>query len=162
MGQTALTPTEPEPKCDVYAQISALIDPDHPKHAVWISLGTPFAMVEDDDLASLYVPDVGVLYGRMEDCARLAADPTEETLAEILGYEESKAAALAASLPHEPLVVQARDQNDCVVLEMLASLHRLRAASTRCAQCGRVHVMTMEACLKRRQRLIEEEKQAAA
>lgn len=99
----------------------------------------------------------GMLVASTEDCARLAADPTEETLAEILGYVVSKAAALAASLPHPPLVIQARDPHDCVVLEMLAGPGQVREAARRCAEYGRVALMTMEACLKRRQRLIGQE-----
>jgi Asp/Glu/hydantoin racemase len=112
-------------------------------------------MVEDDDLASLYLPGMGTLYGSEEDCARLAADPSEETLSEILGYVESKAEAIAAAAPHEPLVVQARDGQDRVVHEMLTS--SVRYAATTARAYGKVSIMTMSACLKRRQRLIDEE-----
>jgi hypothetical protein len=137
-----------------------MLDPEHPKRAVWISRGTDIPPFASGDC---WAADMGsgVLFSRAwEDTKRLRLDPSEETLASILGYVESKAEAIAAAAPHEPLVVQARDGQDRVVHEMLTSSVRYAAAATRAY--GKVSIMTMSACLKRRRRLIDEEARAAA
>jgi hypothetical protein len=154
-----LTQTEREPVSDIEAQLAALRDPDHPKRAVWISGKAPAIPVQG--LPPRLYLDAGTLIASREDGARLLADPTEETLSQLLGYVESKTEAIAGSLPSEPLVVQARDQNDAVVLEMLSSLGRFREAAIRAGTQGKVCIMTMTACLNRRQRLIAEEARAA-
>jgi hypothetical protein len=149
-----LTVTEREPLCDIKAQLAALVDPAHPKRAVWVSGKAPAIPVHGLP-PRLYLA-AGTLIASREDGARLLADPSEEVLSRILGYVESKAMALAASLPSEPLIVQARTA-DAVVLEMLTSVLSLRDAATRCRAYGDVHIVTMGAALKRRQRLIAEE-----
>lgn len=149
-----LTPTEREPYDDIMAQCRALINPYNPKWAMWVSVGTPPVFVHDGYWIKKVELEAGAFYGSREDGARLLADPTEETLAELLGYIESKAAALAASHPHAPLIVQARDGKDGVVHEQLASLDRFQEAAQHASKYGAVRIMTMEACLRRRQRLI--------
>ena len=46
---TALARTYPEPAGDIAAQMAALVDPDHPKRALWVSLGTRMPMVSAFD-----------------------------------------------------------------------------------------------------------------
>jgi hypothetical protein len=157
---TAITPTEPEPLCDIYAQISALIDPDHPKRAVWISEATRFVGLMDDDIAQLDLPGRGTLYASEHDCGRLADDPSEETLSVILDYTEPKSGIIAQPAVWYP-VVQAHDARGCVVWEQIASWQRVAEAMARAQLYGRPAIRTMDLVLQRRARLIAEECRAA-
>ena len=155
-----LKPTAREPLCDLKAQIAALLDPRHPKRAVWIS-GLQIAdLTAAFPVPILYreyiVSGAGVLIASEHDCGRLEDDPSEETLADILDYVVPKSAVI--HLPTEVLcVVQARDAKDNVVLEMLVDEYRLDAAARRCALFGKPVVMTVDDCLTRRLTLIAEE-----
>jgi hypothetical protein len=155
---TAITPTEPEPACDIKAQLVALGDPAHPKHAVWIAIGTtipiPLGLV---DVCATSVAG-GTLFAReWEDCQRLLDDPSEETLSIILDYTEPKGGIITQPAVWWP-VVQARDARGCVVWEQISSWQRVRAAMTRAERYGRLAVCTMDEVLRRRARLIAEEK----
>jgi hypothetical protein len=152
--------TEREPTGDLLAQFAAYTDPEHPKGAVWVSRGGEIPPWPG--MGHMYNFAAGFLWTDPERAELLRADPSEEMLSQILGYVESKAEALTGSLPAEPLVVQARDANDGVVIEMLSSVGRFREAAIRAGTHGKVHIMTMSACLNRRQRLIAEEVRAAA
>ena len=152
---TPLTATDREPLCDIAAQYAALVNPEHPKTALWVSHGTGLPELGEHGLL-IGRFFAGILIASRRDIELLQAEPTEEQLSRILGYVESKTEALAASLPSEPLIVQARIGN-AVVLEMLSGPTRFREAATRCREHGDVHVMTMSGCLHRRHRLILEE-----
>lgn len=156
---TAITPTEREPLCDIEAQLRALLDPDHPKRAVWISRGTPdhamtqFAVADGYDALKL---DAGTLYASEHDCGRLADDPSEETLSVILDYTEPKSGIALQSAVWWP-VVQARDTEGHVVWEQISSWARIGETLRRAILYGRPAVCTMTEVLSRRARLVAKE-----
>jgi hypothetical protein len=147
---TLLAATDPEPLGDIAAQFGALVDPGHPKRALWISLGTRMPMVPAfDDLARLTTP-VGWLFAAPRLLLRLKADASEEMLSRILDYHEPKPYPVRSELP----VVQALDLNGWVVQEMLSSWSRVGEARRRAAAYGVVRVVSIAACLERRRWLI--------
>lgn len=161
-----LYPTEPEPLCDVQAQLAALRDPAHPKRAVWVSACSPSLREnpnpgasrgngENPDACALVLP-AGTLYGEDAVLAALERRPDDATLARLLDYVEPKSALGSGCLP----VVQALDKNGFVILEMVSSWQRVGEAKAR-AQCyavgGTVRIVSMQACLERRRLLIDEE-----
>jgi hypothetical protein len=152
---TPLSPTAPEPLCDIRAQVAALRDPAHPKRAVWVSYSNPVAMPLDCDdwIKPFHMPHVGTLYASEHDCGRLADDPSEEMLSIILDYIEPKSGIIAQPAVWWP-VVQARDAQDCVVWEQLSSWQRVAQATARARLYGRLAICTMDECCQRRARLI--------
>jgi hypothetical protein len=78
---TPLARTYPEPVGDIAAQMAALVDPDHPKRAVWVSAGTVVGAVVGAVLR-LSLP-AGTLYARLGDLDALVAEPSLETLASL-------------------------------------------------------------------------------
>ena len=152
---TPLARTYPEPLGDIAAQVAALVDPDHPKRALWVSLGTRLPMVSAfDDLACVTMP-VGWLYAAPRLLRRFKAGPSLETLAKILDYVECRSPAFAGffQLP----VVQALSPAGWVVQEQLVSWGRVGEARRRASAYGRVRVVSVGGCLGRRRRLLEEE-----
>jgi hypothetical protein len=147
---TALVWTYPEPLGDIAAQLAALVDPAHPKRGVWVCRGTP--MPRALDIARLATP-MGWLYGSPRLLRRLAADPSEENLAEILDYVEPKSSVKGGEMP----IVQAFDRNGWVVHEQLVSWSRVGEARRRAAGYGRVRVVSRLGCLERRRWLIARE-----
>ena len=148
-----LKPTAREPLYDLKAQIAALLDPRHPKRAVWMSGKT---IVFWPGLPRRLYLDAGVLIASERDCRRLEDDPSEETLADILDYVVPKSAVI--HLPTEMLcVAQARDAKDNVILEMMVNFGRLDAALARCRVYGEPIWLTVADCLTRRLMLIAEE-----
>lgn len=156
-GVTAITPTECEPLCDIKAQLRALMDPDHPKRAVWLSLcnAQKFDLMLCPGLRRLDL-EAGTLYASEHDCGRLMDDPSEETLSQILDYTEAKSGIQHQSAAWWP-VVQARDAERHVVWEQVASWGRVGEAMRRAVLYGRLAVLTMDEVLARRKRLIAEE-----
>jgi hypothetical protein len=150
---TALARTYPEPAGDIAAQMAALVDPLHPKRAVWVSLGTPLVPVFDD-LARVTTP-VGWLYAAPRLLRWFKAAPSLETLARILDYVECRSPALAGffQLP----VVQALSPAGWVVQEQLVSWGRVGEARARARAYGRVRVVSVGGCIGRRRRLLAEE-----
>ena len=139
-----ISKTLPEPAVDVAAQMKALRDPTHPKDAVWIAAGTTL-LGGIEGLIGMSVPE-GVLLTTSHDKAkRFQADPSDETLAEILGYVEPKSVIAGA-----PYVVQACDQDGAVVLEMAASANTVSAALSIAGRHGEVRVMSLPDALARR------------
>jgi len=130
------------------AQTRALLDPRHPKRAMWLSVWTPTPPIRP----SLVLP-TGGFYGSVADCRRLEADPSDEQLAAILGYVEPK-----SMLRGYPLAVQARDTAGCVISEMLSSPSRLPDAVDALAGHGSIVVVTMEEVLARRLALAVKER----
>ena len=158
---TAISPTEAEPLCDIEAQIEALLDPEHPKRALWISDGTEFVMIEQigpaADLCCLDLPGMGTFYGSEHACGRLEDEPTEERLADLLDYTEPKSLITARPAVWWP-VVQARSQGGCVVWEQVSSWERISETMLRAMLYGRPAVCTMAEVLTRRKRLIAAQK----
>jgi hypothetical protein len=154
---TLISPTAPEPLCDIRAQLAALGDPAHPKRAVWVARGTtipiPLGLV---DVCAVSVAG-GTLFARdWEDCQYLLDDPSDETLATILGYIEPKSEIIAQPAVWWP-VVQARNVQGCVVWEQLSSWQRVAQTTERARLYGRLAVCTMDECTQRRVRLIAAE-----
>lgn len=147
-----IAPTAPEPLCDVAAQLRALSDVGNPKQAVWLAAGTALP-----DLDGFVTADfmAGVLVAtNLSPAHRLWAAPTDETLAELLGYPEPK-----WSLVGKPVaVVQGRNHDDGVVIEMLSSVSGLRRAAKVALQYApRLEMLTPEAALARRAELCRRE-----
>jgi len=136
--------TLPEPAIDVAAQMKALRDPTHPKDAVWIAAGTTLPEGIEGVLG-LSVPEGVLLTTSRDKAKRFQADPSDETLADILGYAEPKSVIAGA-----PYVVQARDEEGAVVLEMAASAHSVTAALSIAGRHGEVRVMSLPDALARR------------
>lgn len=151
---TAITPTEQEPLCDIKAQFKALIDPDHPRRAVWVSSENQLPLTPPG-LCRVDL-DAGTLYASEHDCGRLMDDPSEEMLADILGYTEAKSGILRQTAAWLP-VVRARDAEGHVVWEQVASWGRIGEAMRRAMLYGRPAVLTMDEVLARRKRLIAAE-----
>jgi hypothetical protein len=154
---TPLARTYPEPAGDIAAQIGALVDPGHPKRALWVSLGTPMVPVFDD-LARVTTP-VGWLYAAPRLLRWFKAAPSLETLARILDYVECRSPGLSGffQLP----VVQALSPDGWVVQEQLVSWGRVGEARRRAAAYGRVRVVSVGGCLARRRDLIARERLVA-
>jgi hypothetical protein len=152
---TPLARTYPEPAGDIAAQMAALVDPLHPKRALWVSLGTPMVSAFDD-LARVTTP-VGWLYAAPRLLRWFKAAPSLETLASILDYVECLSPALAGffQLP----VVQALSPDGWVVQEQLVSWGRVGEARRRAAAYGGVRVVSVGGCLERRRWLIGKDKE---
>lgn len=132
----------PEPRCDVAAQIRALVSPWHPKDAVWLAQGTPAPQI---DGVERIAHEAGVLLTVAPlKARRFRDDPSDDRLAEILGYVEPK-----GSVTEPLIVVQARD-NGCVVIEMAVSAHRAQEAANTAARHGQLYLMTLPDALLRR------------
>ena len=154
---TALARTYPEPAGDIAAQMAALVDPLHPKRAVWVSAGTVVGAVVGA-VPRLSLP-AGTLYARLGDLDALVAEPSLETLARILDYVECRSPALAGffQLP----VVQALSPAGWVVQEQLVSWGRVGEARRRASAYGGVRVVSVGGCLARRRDLIARERLVA-
>jgi hypothetical protein len=119
----------PEPASDIAAQVRALLDPEHPKDAVFVAAGNMAALLPVLDLVQaapnaqmVHHPSGTLLTTNSEkavDFARPGSD--DDTVAAILGYPEPKSSLLAAMMTGEVCVVQARDADGNVVVEALAS-----------------------------------------
>src|SRR5215471_8476662 len=146
---TPLHPTTPEPSIDIECQLAALLDPLHPKRALWVSRGTRLPS---------WLPAVprvelpaGVLFATTDLCRRLQRSPCEEELAAILDYVEPKSALYGL----QPIMVQARI-GQAVVHEMAVSWSRLEEAISRARAyaCDKsVVTLSLAQCLERRARL---------
>jgi hypothetical protein len=143
-----------EPRCDIGAQIKALMDEDHPKEAVFLARGNwsedwslpNWVFVEHRAEGTLITTSatMACFYRTMERV-------TDDDLAVMLGYPETKSQVLAMG---SGVVVQALDKDGCVVLEFAASHPGLNSAlavaSLQTPPGGRVNVTTPEYALARR------------
>lgn len=158
LGDGGVSPSTPEPKADIAAQIRALLDEEHPKRAVFVAAGNERAIPKNIPVAvSIVRRGEGVLLTRDQRLAvlvRSAAILRDSDLALILGYSETKASALASGAP---IGVQARDRDGYVVTEMIASPQRLDDAVAALSRHGVVTVLSPLDMQRRRQRLIGEE-----
>lgn len=133
----------PEPMRDIAAQIGALHDPAHPKRAVYIAPGK----------VRVYQRDEGAL---LTDDAALAArfmkaELSDDDMAAILGYPETKASVIASD---RCLIVQARNAAGDVITEAAASAERMfetvRALFAHVPPGGVLRLCGADAALKRR------------
>lgn len=140
-----ISPTWPEPRLDVTAQLAALLDPEHPKDTVWLASGTPVPAIDAPDIVRVDHPAGVLLTTDADKASRFAAEPSDDTLADILGYVEPKGAVTG-----EPVVVQARAPSGGVVLEMGCSPGALDLALDRAKAHGAVFVLPLSAAMLRR------------
>lgn len=144
----------PEPNSDIHAQIAALADPQNPKDAVFIAKGTPMPGNLPAD-AKVVMRKEGALITNNPDKAKLfrAGPVTDEKMAKILDYPQTKADAVAGG---NAQVVQGKDAQGNVVHESLATPEMLPGAAA-AAQAhspgGTVEVHTPEEVQARRQAL---------
>ena len=144
--------TYPEPRSDLIAQLAALADPAHPKRVMWVAAGG-VRLAVPSGLYGLERPE-GTLIALDPWAPRwLAADPSEATLAILLGYPEDKDRALRE--PHQ--VVQALDPAGAVITESLCRCRALTAAIAALQPHGRIRLTTPDAVIARRCRLSLEE-----
>ncbi len=145
--------TMQEPLFDIEAQVEALCDPSHPKDAVWIAGATviPQWLVKCDGLIVMKWPD-GILITTNKDKAEcLAADPSDDTRAEVLGYVEPK----SKLLDRGPIVVvRALNKRGAVVIEMASSVPGMKAAMDIAKEHGEVEIVSLAACGLRRLALL--------
>jgi len=158
MSRITVSASTAEPEGDIDAQIEALHDPAHPKVAVFLAPGNK---IED----RLLEPGVEMVSRR--EGTLLTIDPkraayfktrpmlTDDDLAALLGYPESKADVFARG--GGGVVVQARDADGRVVTEAFASAQRLAETIATLSRHvpfgGRLQVLTPADALARRVRL---------
>lgn len=141
----------PEPAGDVAAQVRAVADPNNPKDAAFLAQGTPVPSTLPLGVSRVNRPEGTLLTTNPTKGAAFAEGPhTDEKMAAILGYPETKQQAGAAG---PPTVVQGRDAQGNVVYESVASQEGVPVA-LQAAQAavpgGTVHTLTPEEALARR------------
>jgi hypothetical protein len=112
-----------EPDCDITAQIGALCDPAHPKIAVYLCPENPAPYLDVPGVYRSERPE-GVLFTTDKAKAQTfqSANLSDDIMAALLGYPETKAEVMASGLP---VAVQARNANGDVITEAAASIPRL-------------------------------------
>lgn len=147
-----VTPTTPEPPSDISAQVAALVDRKNPKDAVFVAAGNESAIPDKlpKRIEVVRRPE-GVLLTDNKDKAAAFRDAEkldDASLAQLLGYPETKQEAVASG---NPAVVQGTDPVGNVVAETLASPEGVPAAEAAvAAQAPDVHVTTPEDAQARR------------
>lgn len=139
-----ISPSAPEPLCDIEAQFRAVCNPRHPKQAMWIASGTawPTGWIRSHMCG---FPE-GILVSRDPgDALMLRATRDDRTLADILGYLECKWSAGANAV-----VVRALDDDGCVVTEFAVSPTRVEKAYQIVRHYGNPELTTIPAVLERR------------
>jgi hypothetical protein len=130
-----VVPTTPEPRSDIAAQITAMHDPDNPKDSVFVAAGNGDALPRKLPQGTLVAhADAGTFL--TTDPGKLAAfnqgPVTDEKIAALLGYPQSKGDALTAG---EPIVVQAANSEGDVVAQAAVSPDKVpEAKETMAAQ----------------------------
>jgi hypothetical protein len=143
-----ISATLPEPVCDVVAQLRALLDPRHPKDTVWLARGT----VAPDAIGGIERVAVadGVLFTASREKARhFRQYPTDETLAEALGYIVPK-----RYISPPVAVVRAVDGEGRVITEMVCAVADAERALMALYGHGMAEITTVAAALMRRVRLL--------
>ena len=153
-SRIGVSATIPEPEKDIDAQLRALQDRKHPKVAVFLARGNRIGDRRIASSVQVITRAEGTLLTTDKKRARyFASRPmiTDDDLAFLLGYPETKADVLASG---DGIVVQARDADGCVITEAFASRERvsetIRALESHVPFCGRVEVLTPSAALTRR------------
>jgi hypothetical protein len=154
-----IAPTLREPLCDIRAQFLALLDPAHPKDAMWISDGTPCPITENPRI--IYIPTQGGVFltnnPAKAEYFRLTRG-SEGTLAAALGYVVSK----SELDPSNAVMVQATDLGGAVITEMACGKEDLQRAVEVLRGHGRVSIVSIIATLARRAMLVEQEDSCGA
>lgn len=140
----------PEPKCDILAQVRAMLDPRHPKKAVFLCPYNDVPIVPPD-VERITRPE-GTLLTRDPELARLFAEgPRDDmTMATILGYPEDKGTALRKGVAW---VLQACDAWENVITEAVCSEEGFDATFEALRQHGPIRPLTPLAAQIRRIRL---------
>jgi hypothetical protein len=148
----------PEPASDVRAQIAALLDSGHPKAAVFVSPWN-VADLPDVPFSMKLIRSEGVLVTENPEMSRIFAEVEidDDKMARILGYPESKTAAMGACPAGVLRVVQARDRQGSVITEALCSPLWLERTEAALAPHGDLVVMTPAQVVFRRVALRTEE-----
>jgi hypothetical protein len=155
----------PEPAGDIRAQIAATLDRNHPKRACYMvpedaerldleALPQGVYAVQRTE-GTLVTTDLGI--AELFDAAPAETDAFDRVMAEILGYPEDKATAVARCRG-KPAVyaraVQARDAIGHVVTEVFASpvgfLPACAAIQEHVPARGRLVIMSPAAAISRR------------
>jgi hypothetical protein len=141
-----------EPACDILAQIAALIDPGHPKTAMFAAPGNASGawargvMRAERREGVLLTADIEKM-NAFTSCAM----PDDAGMARILGYPEPKDAARAACTESWLRVVQACDHwQSNVITEALCSPGWFDRTCNALIPHGVLRVLTVEQTLARR------------
>ena len=125
----AIAPTVPEPARDIEAQVRAAADPETPKDAVFIAAGNEEAIPAELPAGFQRVdrPEGSLLTDNPEKLRAFAEAPhlTEDMISGLVGYTDTKAAAIASG---DPRLVQGRDAQGNVVHEQVTPPEGVPAA----------------------------------
>ena len=151
----AMMRTTREPPRDVRAQVRAVANPASAKQAAFVAKGTAVPKKLPPGLAKVTRPAGTLVTNSPAHAAAFARAPlvTPSTLAPLLGYPESKGAAIARA-GGKPVVVQGRAPSGAVAHESVASPGPGVLAAALSAKAavpgGKVVVTTPEAVQARR------------
>lgn len=141
--------TLPEPATDLAAQLAAVADPASAKRAMFLAQGSPQPAGLPPGVTASTRPEGTLLTADPERAlAYRRGDLTDEGMARLLGYPESKRAVLEAG--GTPVVVQGVARNGGVVHAGLASPAGLAdavQAARAAAPGGRVAIATPQAAV---------------
>lgn len=114
-----IRPTMPEPKVDIRAQTRAMLDPKHPKDAVFVARGNETALPRTPlpGVARVSKPGGTLLTTKPAKAKAFARGVSDAGLGKLLGLPESKSSAVRPG----GSVVQARDHRGAVVTEAVTS-----------------------------------------
>jgi hypothetical protein len=119
MTRRRVTPSTPEPRVDIEAQVRAMRDPKHPKDAVFVAAGNEDALPAGRARGERRVQteDGTLLTNNAEKARAFGRGVDDAQMARMLGYPQPKDAAIVPGVS----VVQARDRAGAVVSEAVAS-----------------------------------------
>ena len=113
-----IPPTTPEPKADIRAQVRALLDPRHPKDAVFVARGNEAALPGSlPGVHGTARPEGTLLTTKPGKARAFAKGVSDDGMAKLLGYPEPKSRAMGQG----EAVIQAKDGRGAVVTEALVS-----------------------------------------
>lgn len=146
-----ISPSTPEPLCDIEAQLDAVLDPAHPKQSMWIAAGTPRpnAMMP---LFHIRMDEGMLISRRLQDILIVSRERHDAALAYALGYLEPKWDAGVNAV-----VVRALNDDGCVITEMAVSPDRAGEAYHIVKAHGTPELTTIAAALERRRILCASE-----
>lgn len=158
------SPSSPEPKSDIDAQLRALTDPGHPKDSVFVARGNASALPPEapPGVHMVRTPDGTLLTTDPEKATAFARGPRDDRLmARILGYPQPKDEVLRDIAVGRPSsVIQARDADGNVISEAVASDRGREATRQALAQHGQLVEMQTPEAIARRRRLLAQEQAA--
>ena len=162
----AAHPTAPEPASDLRAQLEAMVNPDHPKDAVFVARGNEGQI--PDDLPASAPPTrrpEGTLFTTNPEKAaafRDAPQVTDDLMGRILGYPDTKANVAAAG---QGAVVEARDKAGNVIAGAATSPERAQetqaAIGAQVPPGGHLATVTPQEALRNRLQKVSQEQGAA-